>query len=87
MNFIPSEVLNSKTKDKITFLKIFFGWKESELVNPSKILLQGLYYLLKSVENIDYRENNEHNIFTDFKEKICNLLKSLFSYYGILISW
>ena len=74
MSFIPSEILNAKKKDKIIFLNIFLGWKESELVNPSKVLLQGLYYLLKAVENIDYKENLSHNIFSDFKEKINDLL-------------
>ena len=75
MSFIPSEILNAKKKDKITFLNIFFGWKESKLVNPSKVLLQGLFYLLKAIEKFDYTENLSHNIFTEFKENIYDLLK------------
>lgn len=75
MNFIPSEILNAKKKDKITFLNIFFGWKESKLVNPSKVLLQGLFYLLKAIEKFDYTENLSHNIFSEFKENIYDLLK------------
>ncbi len=75
MSFIPSEILNAKKKDKITFLNIFFGWKESKLVNPSKVLLQGLFYLLKAIEKFDYTENLSHNIFSEFKENIYDLLK------------
>ena len=29
----------------------------------------------KKVENIDYKENLSHNIFSDFKERINDLLK------------